>query len=124
MENPVGVCCRRLRSSEFVGRQGIHYTGYILMLCVIIAGISLGAFLLDFSFVLRKMRVVVHKNIFPKFKNEQLVYRLLRLIVITVWGVTIVRIGAWVQTNVFGKLGAETITITSSEFSGDMRLNH
>ena len=94
------------------------------MLCVIIAGISLGAFLLDFSFVLRKMRVVVHKNIFPKFKNEQLVYRLLRLIVITVWGVTIVRIGAWVQTNVFGKLGAETITITSSEFSGDMRLNH
>ena len=33
-----------------------------ISLCVIIAGMSLGAFLLDFGFVLRKMRVVVARD--------------------------------------------------------------
>ena len=82
-----------------------------------IGGISLGVLLL-------LLRDINRKNIFPKFKNEQLAYRLLRPIVIAVGGLPIVGMGTWVQTNVFGKLGAETITITSSVFSGDMRLNH
>lgn len=54
-----------------------------------IGGISLGVFLLLF-------RDVIRKNIFPKFKNEQLAYRLLRLIVILVWSVAILGIIVWV----------------------------
>ena len=51
-----------------------------------IGGISLGVLLL-------LLRDIIRKNIFPKFKNEQLAYRLLRLIVFTVWSVAIVGIG-------------------------------
>ncbi|GEM_PF-4345966 len=56
-----------------------------------IGGISLGVLLLLF-------RDIIRKNIFPKFKDEKLAYRLLRLIVMVVWSVAIVGIGAWVYT--------------------------
>jgi hypothetical protein len=48
-----------------------------------IGGLGLGVFLLLF-------RDVIRKNIFPKFRDEQLAYRLLRLVVILVWSVAIV----------------------------------
>ncbi len=54
-----------------------------------IGGISLGVFLILF-------RDIIRKNIFPnKFKNEELSYRLLRLIVIVIWSVAIVGIISW-----------------------------
>jgi hypothetical protein len=53
-----------------------------------IGGISLGVFLILFRDILRK-------NIFPKFKSEELSYRLLRLIVIVIWSVAIIGIVSW-----------------------------
>jgi tetratricopeptide (TPR) repeat protein len=77
-----------------------------------IGGISLGVLL----FILRG---IIRKKIFPKFKNEKLAYRLLRLIVIVVWSVAIIGIAAWVITSIFNKKPGDTITISNTEFSGD-----
>lgn len=79
-----------------------------------IGGISLGVLLILF-------RDIIRKNIFPKFKDEKLAYRLLRLIVIVVWSVAIVGIGAWVYTTVSGRKTADTIFVSSAEFSGDIQ---
>ena len=54
-----------------------------------IGGLSLGVMLLLY-------RDVIRKNIFPRFKSERLAYRLLRLIIISVWIVAVVGISAWV----------------------------
>ena len=78
-----------------------------------IGGISVGVLLLLF-------RDIIRKNIFPKFRDEKLAYRLLRLIVVVVWSVAIAGIGAWAFTTIFGKNIAETISISKAEFSGDM----
>jgi tetratricopeptide (TPR) repeat protein len=77
-----------------------------------IGGISLGVLL----FILRD---IIRKRIFPKFKNEKLAYRLLRLIVVVVWSVAIIGIAAWVITSISAKKLADTITISNTEFSGD-----
>lgn len=77
-----------------------------------IGGISLGVLL----FILRG---IIRKKIFPKFKNEKLAYRLLRLIVIVVWSVAIIGIAAWVITSIFNKSPGDTITISNTDFSGD-----
>ena len=52
-----------------------------------IGGLAIGVFLLLF-------RDVIHKNIFPNLDKEK-AYRLLRLIVILVWSIAVVGIGAW-----------------------------
>jgi len=61
-----------------------------------IGGISLGVLLLVF-------REVIRKNIFPKFKDEKLAYRLLRIMVVLVWSIAIIGIGAWVYTKYLTK---------------------
>ncbi len=53
-----------------------------------IGGLALGVLLLV-------LRDIIRKNIFPKFKDERLAFRLLRLIVVTVWTVAILGIVAW-----------------------------
>ncbi len=78
-----------------------------------IAGISLGVFLLLF-------RDVIRKNIFPKFKDQQLAYRLLRLIVVLVWSMAIAGIAAWVVISVLDTKPSNVTLISSSEYSGDM----
>ena len=57
-----------------------------------IGGIALGVLLLVF-------RDVVRKAIFPKLSPDH-GYRLLRLIVVSVWSVALLGVGAWVWTEV------------------------
>jgi hypothetical protein len=81
-----------------------------------IAGLSLGVLLIV-------LRGIIRKRIFPKFKNEKLAYRLLRLIVIVVWTVAIVGIAAWVITTLFAKGPGDNITVTNNEYNGDIHLD-
>ena len=53
-----------------------------------IGGLSLGVMLLVF-------RDIIRKNIFPKFTDEKLGFRLLRLIIVAAWSVAILGIAAW-----------------------------
>ena len=78
-----------------------------------IGGISLGVLLLVF-------REIIRKNIFPKFKDEKLAYSLLRMMIILVFSVAVIGIVAWVYTTVSERKIAETINVTSNEFSGEM----
>ncbi len=56
-----------------------------------IGGISLGIFLSLFKEIIKKI-------VFLKFKieNEVLLYKLLRLVIISVWSIAVIGIGAWV----------------------------
>jgi hypothetical protein len=56
-----------------------------------IGGLALGVLLLLF-------RDVIKKNIFPMFKDEQLAYRLLRLIVALTFAIAVCGIAAWLAT--------------------------
>jgi tetratricopeptide (TPR) repeat protein len=82
-----------------------------------IGGICVGVLLLIF-------RDIIRKNIFPKFKDEKLAYRLLRMIVILVWSVAIIGIIAWVHTTVSERKVADTINIANNDFSGDMHFSN
>jgi uncharacterized membrane protein YidH (DUF202 family) len=55
-----------------------------------IGGLALGVFLILF-------REVIRKSIFPTLKKDD-AYRFLRLVVILVWSIGVVGIGAWVWT--------------------------
>jgi multisubunit Na+/H+ antiporter MnhB subunit len=55
-----------------------------------IGGIALGVLLLVF-------RDIIRKRIFPQLARQQ-AYRLLRLMVVLVWSVAVLGIGAWVWT--------------------------
>lgn len=56
-----------------------------------IGGLAIGVLLILF-------RDIIRKNIFPSLSKDQ-AYRLIRLIIILVWGVAFVGIGAWVYTS-------------------------
>ena len=75
-----------------------------------IGGISLGVLLI-------LLRDIIRKNIFPKFKDEVLAYRLLRLVVITVWTVAIFGTATWAVTAIFGPRGSETFAVSHTEQS-------
>ncbi len=63
-----------------------------------IGGLSLGLSLILF-------RDIIHKNIFPRFKNEEIAYKTLRLIIISVWSITVIGIGAWIYTTLYFRTG-------------------
>ena len=67
-----------------------------------IGGIAIGTFLLLF-------RDVIRKNIFPTLSKDH-AYRLLRLILILVWSVALVGIGAWVYTSTVAKGSTSSYT--------------
>lgn len=81
-----------------------------------IGGVALGVLL----FVLRD---IIKKNIFPKFKDERHAYRLLRLIVISVWTVAILGIGAWLITSLASTGLSGAITINNNDYSSPMQFS-
>jgi len=64
-----------------------------------IGGLALGVFLLLF-------RDIIRRNIFPKLPTAE-AYRLLRLITIAVWSVSVIGLGAWVFITVSGHATAQ-----------------
>lgn len=78
-----------------------------------IGGVSLGVVLFVF-------RDIIKKNIFPKFRDEKLGFRLLRYMVFAVWSLAVLGIGAWV----FGVRSGEaaTVSVHNDIVGGDMQL--
>jgi len=81
-----------------------------------IGGISLGVLL----FVLRD---IIKKNIFPKFKDEKNAYRLLRMIIWSVWTVALFGIAAWVVTTIGTRGESGFISISNDRYSTNMRFS-
>ena len=78
-----------------------------------IGGISLGVILILF-------RDIIRKNIFPKFTDEVLAYRLLRLVAVLARSAAIVGIGAWVTTSVLAdtdsiRIGSDNYQIENTQ---------
>ncbi|MDM8553842.1 hypothetical protein QUF75_03835 [Desulfococcaceae bacterium HSG7] len=71
-----------------------------------IGGISLGVFLLLF-------REVIKKNIFPSLKKDH-AFSLLRLLLILVWSIAVIGIGAWVFTKLYMHKNSKEEKIVSS----------
>ncbi len=80
-----------------------------------IGGLSVGLALLVF-------RDVIRKNIFPKFKDEALAYRLLRLIVVLSWSIAALGIVSWVSVRIFESRTADTISIETARVSGNLEV--
>ena len=80
-----------------------------------IGGISVGVALVVF-------RDVIRKNIFPKFKDEHLAYRLLRLVVVLSWTIAVLGTGAWLSVNILEARTPATVSIVSADFAGDFEV--
>ena len=78
-----------------------------------IGGVALGVMLLV-------LRDIIKKNIFPKFKVEKNAYRLLRLIVISVWTVALLGIVTWGVTAVMTGREGDSIAISNNDYSTEM----
>ncbi|MGA9575313.1 MAG: tetratricopeptide repeat protein [Lysobacterales bacterium] len=78
-----------------------------------IGGVALGVMLLV-------LRDIIKKNIFPKFKVEKNAYRLLRLIVVSVWTVALLGIVVWGVTAVMNGREGDTINVNNNNYSTDM----
>ncbi len=79
-----------------------------------IGGFSLGIFLYLF-------KDIIKKNIFPKFKDENLSYRLLRLITFAIWSITVISVIIYAiiykdkQTSEISRIAAPSKTLIQSQ---------